>query len=136
VGHLLEPARNQQVAVLDTVDLGFTQEPLSAAEPAGRARRLATKQHVVPDPEAAPDGARHVTRGEVLTMRPLERRDVLVVSPEHVRADGEQLEVGGSEVRRAVRCRQRRVRIRPGRFLVPFAAPRQIGALRHRWAEQ
>ena len=91
--HLLEPERDQEPAALDAVAPVALKLPLCAREPSPRAHRLAPEQHVVPDPERAAHGARHIAGARMCVMSALEGGDVGIVVTEHVLRAREQLEV-------------------------------------------
>ena len=89
----LEPEGNQEVAALDAVATRLLEQPVAAAEPAGRPGAFAAHEEVVPDPPGAARCAGDLVGVQVAVMGTLESADIVVVATEHVRRSGEQLQI-------------------------------------------
>jgi hypothetical protein len=113
LGHLPQPHGNEQVAPLDAVGRALEQA-LGTREPAARPGLVAAEEHVVADPERAPDRGRHVARVEVGAMSALETVHIVVVAAAHIARACEQLEVLGAERRRTAGGGQRLEGVLPG----------------------
>jgi hypothetical protein len=126
--HVGEDLRQQQEPALDAVALLALQQPLRAAEPAGRATHLAAQDEVHADPERAAHGPQSLAVIEVRLVRALERGRLVVVAPEHVGRRRELLEILG---RQRIRGRERVEALLPGSPRVGVAAPFEVIGGRH-----
>jgi hypothetical protein len=128
---VLHDDRHEGVAPLDAVALLALQQPVGAAEPAGRRPDLPLEGEVDAEPDRASGRPRGVLAVEVRLMGALERPQGLVVEADHVRRGRQQLQIIGAERSRLVSLAQRGVRVGPVSRLICPAPPLQSTGRMH-----
>jgi hypothetical protein len=126
----LQPGREHQVALLDTVLLEVVEQPAGPGDPAATTGDLAPVEVAEGQPERAPDRSLHAAPAQELVMRARPGVGAVVVPPDQVGGRRQPLQVLRLERGLPVGGRQLRKRIRPRP--TPVRRPAPIERIRRR----